>query len=46
MSLSKVTAFLFPSLFCLLPSSRSDRYIWRYVQPSEQSLAEALDELE
>jgi integrase/recombinase XerD len=29
-----------------LSGHRSDRYIWRYVQPSEQSLAEALDELE
>jgi hypothetical protein len=25
---------------------RSDRYIWRYVKPAKQSLAEAIDELE
>jgi hypothetical protein len=24
----------------------SDRYIWRYVKPDEQSLAEAIDELD
>ena len=29
-----------------LSGHRSDRYIWRYVQPNEQSLADALDELE
>jgi integrase/recombinase XerD len=29
-----------------LSGHRSDRYIWRYVQPSEQALAEALDDLE
>lgn len=25
---------------------QSDRYIWRYVKPDQQTLAEALDELE
>jgi len=25
---------------------RSDRYIWRYVKPDKQSLADAIDELE
>ena len=25
---------------------KSDRYIWRYVKPSQQSLAAAIDELE
>jgi hypothetical protein len=25
---------------------KSDRYIWRYVKPSQQSLAEAIDELD
>jgi hypothetical protein len=25
---------------------RSDRYIWRYVRPDAQSLAEAIDDLE
>ena len=29
-----------------LSGHRSDRYIWRYVQPNEQALAEALDDLE
>jgi hypothetical protein len=25
---------------------QSDRYIWRYVKPDQQTLAEAIDELE
>jgi hypothetical protein len=25
---------------------KSDRYIWRYVKPSQQSLAAAIDELD
>jgi integrase len=25
---------------------KSDRYIWRYVKPSQKSLAEAIDEME
>jgi hypothetical protein len=25
---------------------RSDRYIWRYVKPDKQSLADAIDELD
>jgi integrase/recombinase XerD len=29
-----------------LSGHRSDRYIWRYVRPDEQSLAEAMDELD
>ncbi|MGH8058866.1 MAG: tyrosine-type recombinase/integrase [Candidatus Entotheonellia bacterium] len=29
-----------------LSGHRSDRYIWRYVRPDEQSLADAIDELE
>jgi hypothetical protein len=29
-----------------LSGHRSDRYIWRYVKPDVQSLAEALDDLE
>jgi integrase/recombinase XerD len=29
-----------------LSGHRSDRYIWRYVRPDAQSLAEALDDLE
>jgi hypothetical protein len=29
-----------------LSGHRSDRYIWRYVKPDEQSLAEAIDELD
>jgi integrase/recombinase XerD len=29
-----------------LPGHRSDRYIWRYVRPDAQSLAEAIDDLE
>jgi integrase/recombinase XerD len=29
-----------------LSGHRSDRYIWRYVKPDAQSLAEALDDLE
>ena len=29
-----------------LSGHRSDRYIWRYVRPDAQSLAEAIDELE
>jgi integrase/recombinase XerD len=29
-----------------LSGHRSDRYIWRYVEPDEQSLAEAIDELD
>ena len=27
-------------------SHQSDRYIWRYVKPDQQTLAEAIDELE
>jgi len=29
-----------------LSGHRSDRYIWRYVRPDAQSLAEAIDELD
>jgi hypothetical protein len=29
-----------------LSAHRSDRYIWRYVKPDAESLAEALDTLE
>jgi hypothetical protein len=30
-----------------MPSGhQSDRYIWRYVKPDRQTLAEAIDELE
>jgi hypothetical protein len=29
-----------------LSGHRSDRYIWRYVRPDEQSLADTMDELE
>ena len=29
-----------------LSGHRSDRYIWRYVRPDEQSLAEAIDDLD
>jgi integrase len=29
-----------------LSGHRSDRYIWRYVKPDAQSLADALDELD
>ena len=29
-----------------LSCHRSDRYIWRYVKPDEQSLAGAIDDLE
>lgn len=29
-----------------LSGHRSDRYIWRYVRPDAQSLADAIDELE
>jgi integrase/recombinase XerD len=29
-----------------LSGHRSDRYIWRYVRPDEQSLAEAMDEID
>jgi integrase len=29
-----------------LSGHRSDRYIWRYVRPDAQSLAEAIDEVE
>jgi hypothetical protein len=29
-----------------LSGHRSDRYIWRYVRPDAQSLAEAIDVLE
>jgi integrase len=29
-----------------LSGHRSDRYIWRYVKPDEQSLADAIDDLD
>jgi hypothetical protein len=29
-----------------LSGHRSDRYIWRYVKPDEQSLADAIDGLD
>jgi hypothetical protein len=31
---------------CEASGHQSDRYIWRYVKPDEQTLAEAVDELE
>jgi hypothetical protein len=30
----------------MLSGHQSDRYIWRYVKPDRQTLAEAIDELE
>jgi hypothetical protein len=42
----KPRRFAFPSLTSPPSGHRSDRYIWRYVKPDKQSLADAIDELD